>query len=73
LYSRNTTGDAKGLLNVTGNGATESGPIVLPYKAPDGSPVYLGDPEHGFPSSLYPNITYHDLGRPSEAMSNTNA
>ncbi|KAK4033907.1 hypothetical protein C8A01DRAFT_19220 [Parachaetomium inaequale] len=73
LYSRNTTGDAKGLLNVTGNGATESGPIVLPYKAPDGSPVSLGDPEHGFPPSLYPNITYHDLGRPSEAMSNTNA
>jgi len=73
LYSRNTTGDPKGLLSVTGNGATETGPIELPYKAPDGSPVYLGDPVYGFPPSLYPNITYIDLSRPSDAMLNTNA
>jgi osomolarity two-component system sensor histidine kinase SLN1 len=74
LYSRNTTGNPKGLLNITGVGATESGPILLPYKAPDGSPVYLGDPsEYGFPPALYPNITYIDLKRPSDAVSNTNA
>ncbi len=73
LYSRNTTGDPKGLLSVTGNGATETGPIELPYTAPDGSPVYLGDPVYGFPPSLYPNITYIDLNRPSDAMGNTNA
>jgi len=73
LYSRNATGDPKGLLSITGNGATDSGPIVLPYKAPNGSEVLLGDPEYGFPPSLYPNITYYDLGRPSDAMSNTNA
>ncbi|KAK3301430.1 uncharacterized protein B0H64DRAFT_37798 [Chaetomium fimeti] len=73
LYSRNTTGDAKGLFSITGNGATESGHILLPYTAPNGSQVHLGDPEHGFPPSLYPNITYRDLGRPSEAMPDTNA
>lgn len=73
LYSRNTTGDSKGLLSITGNGATESGPILLPYKAPNGSPVYLGDAEYGFPPSLFPNITYYDLGRPNAAMANTNA
>jgi len=73
LYSRNTTGDPKGLFSITGNGATESGSILLPYKAPDGSPVYLGDANYGFPPSLFPNITYYDLGRPNAAMANTNA
>lgn len=73
VYSRNTTGDPKGLFGVTGNGATESGRILLPYTAPNGSQVHLGDPEYGFPPSLYPNITYRDLGRPSEAMPNTTA
>ncbi|KAK4151419.1 hypothetical protein C8A00DRAFT_35947 [Chaetomidium leptoderma] len=73
LYSRNTTGDPKGLLSITGNGATESGPILLPYKAPNGSSVYLGDPDYGFPPELFPNISYVDLGRPSGAMANTRA
>ncbi|KAL2143712.1 hypothetical protein VTI28DRAFT_10076 [Corynascus sepedonium] len=73
LYSRNTTGDPKGLLSITGDGATESGPIVLPYKAPNGSEVHLGDPEYGYPPSLYPNITYQDLGRSNTAMPDTNS
>ncbi|KAL2171314.1 hypothetical protein VTG60DRAFT_3201 [Thermothelomyces hinnuleus] len=73
LYSRNTTGNPKGLVSITGNGAIDSGPILLPYKAPNGSDVHLGDPEYGFPPSLFPNITYRDLGRPSNAMPNTNA
>ncbi len=73
LYSRNTTGDPKGLFTITGNGATESGLIELPYKSPNGSTVYLGDDDYGFPPSLYPNITYIDLGRPNSAMTNTNA
>lgn len=73
LYSRNTTGNPNGLLNLTGNGATESGSILLPYKAPDGSLVYLGDPEHGFPPSLYPNITYVDLNRSNTYMPDTRA
>ncbi|KAK4121061.1 hypothetical protein N657DRAFT_134867 [Parathielavia appendiculata] len=73
LYSRNTTGDPKGLLSITGVGATESGRILLPYTAPDGSPVYLGDPEYGYPPSLFPNVTYIDLGRPNDAVPTTGA
>lgn len=73
LYSRNTTGDPKGLLSVIGRAANESGPIELPYTSPDGSRVYLDDYEHGFPPSLYPNITYVNLNRPNDYMPNTPA
>ncbi len=45
-----------GLLNVTANGL--NGTIQLPYNYPNGTPVYLGDPDLGYPSSLYPNLTY---------------
>ncbi|KAK4144269.1 uncharacterized protein C8A04DRAFT_36733 [Dichotomopilus funicola] len=62
-----------GLLSVTGNGAIDSGSILLPYKAPNGSEIHLGDPDYGYPPSLYPNISYVDLGRPNSAMNNTNA
>ncbi|OAA68161.1 osmolarity two-component system protein sln1 [Niveomyces insectorum RCEF 264] len=70
LYSRNTSGRATGLLNVTGNGI---GPILLPYAAPDGSQVYLGDDNYGYPPMLYPNITYSDTGVPSSVDNSTNA
>ncbi|KAK0728700.1 hypothetical protein B0T26DRAFT_738972 [Lasiosphaeria miniovina] len=73
LYSRNSTGDRFGLLNITGNAATDSGPILLPDLSPTGSKVYLGDPEYGFPPSLYPNLTYVDLKRPNQYQNNTNA
>jgi len=73
LYSRNTTGPSTGLLNVTGIGATDGGRILLPYKAPDGSDVYLGDEPWGYPPQLYPNVTYRDLGRPSGYFNNTSA
>ncbi|SPQ22282.1 bac17bb7-942c-46da-bb38-b0d8639fac48 [Thermothielavioides terrestris] len=73
LYSRNTTGDPKGLLSITGTGATDPAPILLPYKAPNGSQVYLGDPEYGFPPSLYPNITYIDLNRTLDGLPSVHA
>jgi osomolarity two-component system sensor histidine kinase SLN1 len=73
LYSRNSTGDPKGLLSVTGTGATEYGRIPLPYRASDGSPVYLGDGEDGFPPSLYPNVTYQRLNRTINATSDIQA
>ncbi|TGJ84889.1 hypothetical protein E0Z10_g3861 [Xylaria hypoxylon] len=57
LFSRNVTGDPNGLVNVTG-GTISS--ILLPYKAPDGSDVYLGNTTFGYPPTLYPNITYYD-------------
>ncbi|CAK7243571.1 MAG: Histidine kinase osmosensor [Sporothrix thermara] len=70
LYSRNTSGRATGLLNVTGSGI---GSIELPYMNPDGSPVFLGDPDLGYPPTLYPNITYNDTGLPSSIDNSTNS
>ncbi|KIH93127.1 osomolarity two-component system, sensor histidine kinase SLN1 [Sporothrix brasiliensis 5110] len=70
LYSRNTSGRATGLLNVTGNGI---GSIELPYENGNGSRVYLGDPDLGYPPTLYPNITYNDTGMPSSIDNTTNA
>lgn len=60
IFSRNTTGTEGGLLNVTAMNLPD---ISLPYTAPNGSEVRLGDPEYGYPPSLYPNITYVDLNR----------
>jgi osomolarity two-component system sensor histidine kinase SLN1 len=72
IYSRNTTGNPSGLVGVIGNGATESGSIILPYRSPDGGIVHLADPTYGFPPALYPNITYIDRGRQHPSQKNTN-
>ncbi|KAI1439122.1 osmosensing histidine protein kinase SLN1 [Xylaria sp. CBS 124048] len=61
LFSRNETGDPNGLANVT---AAQISDILLPYKAPDGSPVFLGNTTLGYPPSLYPNITYYTTQDP---------
>lgn len=71
LWPRNDTGPetTTGLLNVTGINIP---PIRLPYRSPNGSEVFLGDPNHGYPPSLYPNLTYQvqqgqpDPGHPWE-------
>jgi osomolarity two-component system sensor histidine kinase SLN1 len=70
IYPRNDTGIDHGLLNVTAANISE---IVLPYHAPDGSPVTLSDTEYGYPPSLYPNITYVSLGRENEFRPETPA
>lgn len=63
LYSRNTTGAAdNGLLSITGPEVGNTTIIELPYLAPDGSKIILGDGEYGYPPSLYPNLTYESLG-----------
>lgn len=72
LYSRNTTGSPLGLVNVTGTGVGSQA-IKLPYMLPNGSRVHLGDPEYGFPSSLYPNLTYEGLGYPNPYVPSTPA
>lgn len=69
IYSRNTTGDPSGLFNVTGL-TTPS--IQLPYNNTDGSAIFLGDQEGGFPPELYPNITYVDTGSASVSYPDTN-
>ncbi|GKT52573.1 type 1 phosphatases regulator YPI1 [Colletotrichum spaethianum] len=70
IYSRNTTGNVHGLLNVTGEKIPQ---IPLPYGGPDGQQVYLSDTPEGYPPDLYPNITYEDLGRPNQYRNNTQA
>jgi osomolarity two-component system sensor histidine kinase SLN1 len=44
------------LIRATGNGI--NGQILLPEKDPDGGDVFLGDYDFGYPSYLYPNVTY---------------
>ncbi|KAB5535128.1 hypothetical protein GE09DRAFT_1250170 [Coniochaeta sp. 2T2.1] len=74
LFSRNTTGNPKGLLNVTGNGiGNQTNNIGLPYLAPDGSKLNLSDTEYGYPAMLYPNITYQDLGYPNPYVPSTSS
>ncbi|KAK3501814.1 hypothetical protein B0T13DRAFT_211474 [Neurospora crassa] len=70
LYSRNTTGDPRGLLNITGQDALDD-PVYLPYKSPTGADIKLGDPDYGFPPMLYPNITYENKNLPSPYKANT--
>lgn len=62
LYSRNTTGNATGLLKLTTDGPNN---IQLPYITPNGTKVDLSDTEYGYPPMLYPNITFQPLGRPN--------
>ncbi|KAK4444853.1 putative signal transduction histidine-protein kinase [Podospora aff. communis PSN243] len=73
LYSRNTTGNKYGLLNITGDSVSDNAPILLPYTNPNGSRAVLGDGEFGFPPSLYPNVSYADLGRANQFQNNTRA
>ncbi|KAI6782079.1 Two-component system protein B-like protein [Emericellopsis cladophorae] len=61
IYSRNGT-DPQILVNAT---ASNPRTVQLPYSASNGDPVFLGDTDNGYPPSLYPNITYVDLGRPN--------
>ncbi|KAJ4265490.1 Histidine kinase osmosensor [Fusarium torreyae] len=71
LYSRNETGASNGgLLNVTSSEIPE---IILPYTSPSGSDVRLSDTELGYPPTLFPNLTYIDLHRPSSVRNNTTA
>jgi osomolarity two-component system sensor histidine kinase SLN1 len=68
VYSRNSTGDPSGLFNVTGNNVE----IQLPGTAPNGSVVMLGDPGLGYPTMLYPNITYTTTSTPDPADPSVN-
>lgn len=61
IYSRNVTGNPDGLVNVT---AVDTGALLLPYLSPNGSTLYFGDSEYGYPSSLFPNITYYNSTDP---------
>lgn len=64
----NGSGYVHSILNVTGTGII--GAIRLPYNDPNGTAVFLGDPDLGYPESLYPRLMYSnnastDSGLPS--------
>ena len=44
------------IVNATGEGAMNK--VPLPYTYPNGTQVYLGDSDAGYPSMLYPNFTW---------------
>lgn len=50
------TDDGDLITETTGKGVL--GQLQLPYNYPNGTPVYLGDPEGGYPPDLFPNFTY---------------
>lgn len=61
VVSKNGTGvgGPYGLLNVTGPAVL--GQIKLPFTHPNGTPVYFGEDDLGYPPSLYPNLTYSSI------------
>ncbi|KFZ24949.1 hypothetical protein V502_00584 [Pseudogymnoascus sp. VKM F-4520 (FW-2644)] len=71
IFSKDTTGDSHGLLNVTAVGAAD---LELPMKYPNGTHIKLGDTSPdgptGFPTSLYPTVQYSTTTRDGE-VSNT--
>ena len=75
LYSRNETGASPGgLLNVTSRGVgNREHNIPLGYLDDQGRQAKLGDSEYGYPPSLYPNITYVNLGHPNHYDNSTPA
>ncbi len=58
IVSKNGTGalGPYGLVNVTATSI--AGKIALPGVTANGTSVYLGDGELGYPASLYPNLTF---------------
>lgn len=60
-----------GICNVTSSAVNKN--VVLPYFYPNGSRVLLGDDGLGFPSVLYPNLTYEGTpGAPDYRVSAAN-
>lgn len=61
IFPKNASGPAGpySVLNTTGDNIL--GHVKLPYQYPNGTDVYLGDADLGYPSNLYPNFTYTDL------------
>lgn len=47
------------LIEATGDGVY--GQILLPGKTPSGGDIYLGNSIYGYPSNLFPNLTYEEI------------
>ena len=58
IVSKNGTGTLGpyGLVNVTASSVV--GKIALPVVDANGNSVYLGDPDQGYPPTLYPSLTF---------------
>ncbi|RKU41381.1 Histidine kinase, variant 2 [Coniochaeta pulveracea] len=64
VYPPNQDRTTGAYLNVT---KPLSSGIQLPYNTSNGSSVFLGDPDEGYPPSLYPNLTYSAVDNSAEA------
>jgi osomolarity two-component system sensor histidine kinase SLN1 len=63
VTSRNDTGRGNNTL-VQATGQDLEGQIRLPWDAPDGTRIFLGDPRYpdlSYPPNLYPNFTYGEF------------
>ncbi|CZR53112.1 related to protein histidine kinase [Phialocephala subalpina] len=71
VYPRNATENSTtGLFRITANTTG----IQLPAKYPNGTHAVLGDDtDLGYPTALYPNITYVNLGTPDDLDPSVNA
>lgn len=68
VFPRNQTGDPSGILNATAN----TPGIVLPTTYPNGTHVMLGDTGLGYPTALYPNISFTTTPYPDPGDPTTN-
>lgn len=59
VYPKNATGPngPYPLINATSDNSEAN--IQLPWTYPNGTQVYLGDDDLGYPPALYPNLTYY--------------
>ncbi|KAE8153564.1 hypothetical protein BDV25DRAFT_149091 [Aspergillus avenaceus] len=60
LFSKNGQGGRERLLSLTSDSIPE---ITLPYTYANGTSVKLGEAGPGYPSMLYPNLTYTDSSK----------
>ncbi|KAK5147244.1 hypothetical protein LTR04_000879, partial [Oleoguttula sp. CCFEE 6159] len=58
LYPISASGPAGASSLINATSSNVMGAFKLPYSFPNGTPVYLGDGDLGFPPGLYPNLTY---------------
>lgn len=58
VYGKNDAGPAGPFALLNATAASIDGQVKLPYLDANGSPVYLGDEDLGYPPVLYPNLTY---------------
>jgi len=59
--AKNNSGPAGGAALIEATGGEVSGRIPLPYLHDNGTQVFLGDANEGYPPALYPNLTFSEI------------